>query len=75
MLGAIALTLLGGLFSAIDAAITTVSTARVEELVRAERPGSVRLARVIAERPRYVNLVASPPRPCSWSRSYGTTSA
>lgn len=57
MLGAIALTLLGGLFSAIDAAITTVSTARVEELVRAERPGSVRLARVIAERPRYVNLV------------------
>ncbi len=55
--GAIALILLAGLFSAIDAAITTVSTARVEELVRDERPGSVRLARVIAERPRYVNLV------------------
>lgn len=57
LLGAIALTLLGGLFSAIDAAIMTVSTARVEELVRGERPGATRLARVIAERARYVNLV------------------
>ncbi len=55
--GAIALILLGGLFSAIDAAISTVSTARVEELVRDERPGSVRLSRVINERPRYINLV------------------
>jgi CBS domain containing-hemolysin-like protein len=55
--GAIVLILLGGLFSAIDAAISTVSTARVEELVRDERPGSVRLSRVIAERPRYINLV------------------
>lgn len=55
--GAIALILLGGLFSAIDAAISTVSTARVEELVRDERPGSVRLSRVISERPRYINLV------------------
>jgi CBS domain containing-hemolysin-like protein len=55
--GTIALILLGGLFSAIDAAIGTVSIARVEELIRDERPGSVRLGRVIAERPRYVNLV------------------
>ncbi|MDQ1248258.1 MAG: magnesium and cobalt exporter, family, partial [Actinomycetota bacterium] len=55
--GAIALILLGGLFAAIDAAIGTVSTARVTELVRDERPGAVRLARLIAERPRYVNLV------------------
>ena len=55
--GAIALILLGGLFSAIDAAIGTVSMARVEELVREERPGAVRLARVIHERPRYINLV------------------
>ena len=57
LLGAIALILLGGLFSAIDAAVGTVSMARVEELVRDERPGSVRLAQVVAERPRYVNLV------------------
>ena len=31
--------------------------ARVEELVRDERPGAVRLARLVAERPRYINLV------------------
>ena len=57
LVGAIALILLGGLFSAIDAAIGTVSKARVEELVRDERPGASRLAQVIAERPRYINLV------------------
>ena len=55
--GALALILLGGLFSAIDAAISTVSMARVEELVRDERPGSVRLSRLVTERPRYINLV------------------
>jgi CBS domain containing-hemolysin-like protein len=57
LLGAIALIGFGGLFAAIDAAISTVSIARVEELVRDERPGAVRLARVINERPRYINLV------------------
>lgn len=55
--GAIALILLGGLFSAIDAAIGTISKARVAELVREERPGARRLAQVLAERPRYINLV------------------
>ena len=57
LLGAIALIGLAGLFAAIDAAISTVSVARVEELMREERPGAVRLARVVAERPRYINLV------------------
>ena len=57
LIGAIALIGLGGLFAAIDAAISTVSVARVEELVRDERPGAVRLARVMGERPRYINLV------------------
>ena len=57
LLAAVALVLLGGLFAAIDAAISTVSVARVEELMRDERPGAVRLARVMAERPRYINLV------------------
>jgi CBS domain containing-hemolysin-like protein len=57
LIGAIALIGLGGLFAAIDAAISTVSIARVEEMVRDERPGAVRLARVINERPRYINLV------------------
>lgn len=57
LLLAIALILLGGLLAAIDAAISTVSLARVEELVRDERPGAVRLNKVIAERPKYINLV------------------
>jgi CBS domain containing-hemolysin-like protein len=57
LLGAIALTLLGGLFAAIDAAISTVSMARTEELVRDERPGAARLLRVVGDRPRYINLV------------------
>ncbi|HZE15255.1 MAG TPA: hemolysin family protein, partial [Mycobacterium sp.] len=39
------------------AAISTVSVARVHELVRDERPGAVRLAKVMAERPSYINLV------------------
>ena len=57
LVGAIALVALGGLFSALDAAIGTVSIARVSEMVREERPGAVRLSAVIAERPRYVSLV------------------
>ena len=57
LLGAIALVALAGLFAALDAAINTISIARVDELVRDERPGAVRLARLVAERPRYINLV------------------
>jgi CBS domain containing-hemolysin-like protein len=57
LLGAIALIALGGLFAAIDAAISTVSLARVQELVRDERPGAVALFKVVSERPRYINLV------------------
>jgi CBS domain containing-hemolysin-like protein len=57
LVGAIVLIGVGGLFAALDAAISTVSLARVEELIRDERPGAARLARVIAERPRYINLI------------------
>ena len=57
LLGLIALIVLGGLFAAIDAAVSAVSIARVEELVREERPGAMRLARILLERPRYINLV------------------
>ncbi|BBY01664.1 MULTISPECIES: hemolysin family protein [Mycobacterium] len=57
LLGALALIAIGGMFAAIDAAISTVSLARVQELVREERPGAVSLAEVMAERPRYINLV------------------
>jgi CBS domain containing-hemolysin-like protein len=57
LVGAIVLIGVGGLFAALDAAISTVSLARVEELIRDERPGAARLASVIAERPRYINLI------------------
>jgi CBS domain containing-hemolysin-like protein len=57
LIGAILLIGLGGLFAAIDAALSTVSMARVHELVRDQRPGAVRLAKVMTDRPRYINLV------------------
>ena len=57
LISAIVLVAFGGVFAAIDAALSTVSMARVEELVREERPGAVRLARVMVERPRYINLI------------------
>lgn len=57
LFGAIVLIGLGGLFAAIDAAINTVSMARVQELVRDQRPGAVALRTVVADRPRYVNTV------------------
>ena len=57
LIGTIVLIGVAGLFAATDAAISTVSIARVEELVRDERPGAVRLAKVMVERPRFINLV------------------
>ena len=57
LIGAIALILLAGLFSAVDAALGTVSLARVEDLMRDERPGAGRLVQVVRDRPRFVNLV------------------
>jgi CBS domain containing-hemolysin-like protein len=57
LIGAVLLIGFAGLFAAIDAAVSTVSMARVEELVRDERPGAVRLAQVMVDRPRYINLV------------------
>jgi len=57
LLGALALICLSGLFAAIDAAVSTVSLARVHELVRDKRPGAVALSKVMADRPRYINLV------------------
>jgi CBS domain containing-hemolysin-like protein len=57
LFGAIALICASGLFAAIDAALSTVSMARVQELVRDRRPGAVALAKVMTDRPRYINLV------------------
>jgi CBS domain containing-hemolysin-like protein len=54
---AVLLVPLGGLFAAADASLGTVSRARVDALVRAGRAGSRQLAAVVADRPRYVNLL------------------
>ncbi len=57
LLLAILLVPVGGVFAAIDAALMTVSAARVDDLVRGDRPGARRLARLTIDRPRYVNLM------------------
>jgi CBS domain containing-hemolysin-like protein len=48
---------LAGLFAAADAALNSVSRARVDTLVREGRGGSRALAAVVADRPRHVNLL------------------
>jgi CBS domain containing-hemolysin-like protein len=48
---------LAGVFAAADAALGSVSRARVDALVRTGRPGSRALAAVVADRPRYINLL------------------
>lgn len=54
---AVLLVPVAGLAAAADAALNTVSRARVETLARAGRPGAKALARVVADRPRHVNLL------------------
>ena len=58
LIGAILLIGLGGLFAAIDAAISTVSMARVHELVRDQRPGAVRLAKMLGPGHTIVTILA-----------------
>jgi CBS domain containing-hemolysin-like protein len=48
---------LAGMFAAADAAITTMSPARVDQLVREGRTGARALATVVADKPRHLNLV------------------
>ncbi|PXX60300.1 CBS domain containing-hemolysin-like protein [Nocardia tenerifensis] len=54
---AVLLVPVGGLFAGIDSALNTISPARVDDLVRADRPGAVRLTTIVADRARYVNLM------------------
>ncbi|GAA2070810.1 hemolysin family protein [Williamsia deligens] len=53
---AIVLVPLGGLFAAIDTALLTVSVARVDEMIREDRPGSTRLRDILVDRATYVGL-------------------
>ncbi|HVV09384.1 hemolysin family protein [Amycolatopsis sp.] len=54
---AVVLVLLAGVFAAADAAVSTVSPARVDGLIRLGRPGARQLAVVVAERRRHLNLI------------------
>ncbi|MGW5438453.1 hemolysin family protein [Nocardia asteroides] len=48
---------LGGVFAGVDSALNTVSRARLDDMVREERPGAARLRKIVDDRPRYVNLM------------------
>lgn len=54
---AVVLVPLAGLCTAVDAALSTVSRARLIELQREDTPGATRLLEVVADRPRHVNLL------------------
>src|SRR5437588_3094432 len=57
LLLAVLLVLAGGAFAGVEAALGTVSHARVDELVRQRRLGAAQLVLVLAERPRHINLL------------------
>ncbi|WP_278262765.1 hemolysin family protein [Nocardia sp. AG03] len=48
---------IGGVFAGVDSALNTVSRARLDDMVREDRPGAVRLRKIVDDRPRYVNLM------------------
>jgi CBS domain containing-hemolysin-like protein len=54
---AILLVPIGGLFACVDSALARVSKARAEEFVRENRPGARALWVIMADRPRYTNLL------------------
>ena len=45
------------MFAAVDSALNTVSRARIDDMVKDERPGAAGLVVVVGDRPRYVNLM------------------
>jgi CBS domain containing-hemolysin-like protein len=55
--GAVCLVIIGGLFASAETALARVSRVAVEELCRAHRRGARRLAEVVADPARYLNLV------------------
>ena len=54
---AICLVPIGGALACIDSALTRISVAQVEELVRTGRRGAQSLRIVVADRARYTNLL------------------
>ncbi|MFC0434459.1 hemolysin family protein [Kutzneria buriramensis] len=57
LLCAVVLVLAAGAFACADAALGTVSRARVEELLRQRRTGARQLQLLIEDRPRHINLL------------------
>jgi CBS domain containing-hemolysin-like protein len=57
IVGAAVLVAVAGLFAGAETALARISRVRVEELVREERRGSRQLAEVVADPPRYLNLL------------------
>ncbi|TCK21225.1 hemolysin family protein [Pseudonocardia endophytica] len=57
IVAAVVLILLAGIFAAADAALMSISRARVDAVVRTRRAGARALAAVVADRPRHVNLL------------------
>ncbi|MDT4924478.1 MAG: magnesium and cobalt exporter, family [Pseudonocardiales bacterium] len=54
---AICLVPIGGLIACVDSALARVSKARAEEFLREDRPGARALWKILADRPRYTNLL------------------
>jgi CBS domain containing-hemolysin-like protein len=54
---AVLLVPVAGVFAAADAALNSVSRAHVDSLAREGKPGARALAKVVADRPRHVNLL------------------
>jgi CBS domain containing-hemolysin-like protein len=54
---AICLVPIGGLIACVDSALARVSKARAEEFLREGRPGAKALWAIMADRPRYTNLL------------------
>ncbi|GAB2926231.1 hemolysin family protein [Rhodococcus aerolatus] len=57
LLVALVLVPLAGLFTAVDAALNSVSAARLAELEREDEPGAARLHTLLGDRARYVNIL------------------
>lgn len=53
---AVVLIVVAGVFAALDAALSTVSVARVEEMAKEPRYGAARLSRMLENRARYINV-------------------
>jgi CBS domain containing-hemolysin-like protein len=57
LLSAVVLIVIGGLLASAETALTRISRVRAEEFVKEGRRGAVRLQAIVADPPRYLNLL------------------